>query len=172
MRAAVPLLCAAMVGTTAAGLLACGDGRPRDDTGTGASAAAPSDQGAARHVVEQFGERMRMVSVLGPDSIVSRELREAYGALVSAQLLARWVARPDSAPGRRVSSPWPQRIRIDSIAPVSRDTLMVLGAVLYATSADSAGDDSPSERVMLRIARARDSAWRITEFSRQDAAPR
>src|SRR5690348_5068827 len=102
-------------------LLACatllaGCGRP-DAVAVGGSARAadtavvPLDpERAVRRLVRLFGSRMQTVSLLAPDSIAASRLQEAYGTLVTPDLLSDWMARPTAAPGRRVSSPWPDRI--------------------------------------------------------------
>ena len=90
----------------------------------------------ARRVIARLGERMRQVSLLAPDSVVRREIDDAYAALVSAELRAAWQAAPASAPGREVSSPWPARIEVRSIHPDGR-VCLVEGDVVYVTSADT-----------------------------------
>lgn len=123
-------------------------------------------QQAVRDVVGRFGERLRDVSLLAPDSIVTAALRQAYGALVTPALLATWVAHPDSAPGRRVSSPWPGRIRIDSLRPAGAERVVVTGAVLYATSVERAqGGSAATAPVRLEVSRGADGEWRISDYA-------
>jgi hypothetical protein len=125
--------------------------------------AAVCDTAGARAVVERFGERLRDVSLLAPDSAVARQIREAYAPHVTPGLLAVWVAHPDSAPGRKVSSPWPERIAIDTIAPAGLRTCRVVGHVVYTTSVhETQSGDSLRERVVLRV--TGDSAWRIDTY--------
>jgi hypothetical protein len=66
-------------------------------------------------VVELLGERMKQVSLLAPAYEVRAEIRENYTELVTPRLLDQWLFRPDAAPGREVSSPWPERIEIDTV---------------------------------------------------------
>jgi len=115
----------------------------QDTTATRANqVAAPtsaplSDCGSdTRDVIARFGERMRLVSLLAPDSVVKHELADAYSGLASSKLLAAWQATPASAPGREVSSPWPARIDVRS---TQRDSVFcrVEGDVVYVTSADT-----------------------------------
>ena len=88
-------------------LVGCSERRGADAGATTAAASCDTD---ARDVVERFGRRMREVSLLAPDTVVRRELRDAYGALASDSLLRAWESAPANAPGREVSSPWPARI--------------------------------------------------------------
>lgn len=140
---------------------ACRDPHPR------ASAAADSAQATrcgadVGRVVERLGERMRLVSLLAPDTIVRRELADAYAPLVTAQLLAFWQAAPAGAPGRQLSNPWPARIEVRSIHPEG-DACRVEGDVAYVTSADTT---AVVERrpVTLRV-RETDGGWRVGEYA-------
>jgi hypothetical protein len=140
--------------------------RDRGNEKAADSAIASEQERAARQVVEQFGARMQTVSLLAPDSMVPRQLREAYGPLVTPELLALWTAQPDSAPGRRVSSPWPDRIEVASVRPLGEDTLEVSGTLRYKSSADAAGaSPAASEPVTLRVVRVTDGSWRIGAYA-------
>ncbi|MFN2421307.1 MAG: hypothetical protein ABR527_08000 [Gemmatimonadota bacterium] len=59
-----------------------------------------------------------------------REIREVYGSLVTPSLLDTWIAEPAGAPGRQVSSPWPERIEVDSMGPAGAGICQVLGEVV------------------------------------------
>src|SRR5690606_21003737 len=78
---------------------------------SGATSAADSAAG----VIRSFGEALAMVSVLAPADIVRRDVREHYAPHVTPELLASWLDAPAAAPGREVSSPWPERIEIRSV---------------------------------------------------------
>lgn len=138
------------------------DSKPAAETAR-AAATASCDTSAARDVVQRFGERLRDVSLLAPDSAVSREMREAYAPFVATSLLDAWIARPSSAPGRKVSSPWPARIEIDSVQPVSGGGCRVVGDVVYLTSVEETrGGVANREHVTLRV--ANNSGWRVAGF--------
>ena len=154
---------------------ACGsppasDGRPSSLVD---SVAAVDPQAAVQDVVARFGSKMRQVSVLAPDSIASARLQEVYGALVTPELLADWMSQPDSAPGRRVSSPWPDRIEVRAITPAGTDEFEVTGDVVYLTSAAKSGDRPSTEPARLHVRRTGDGSWRISAFTQgQPATPR
>jgi hypothetical protein len=148
----------------AAALAACGDRAPAPRAGAGGNAGASTctDPGV-RQVVEQFGGRMKMVSTLAPDSIAARAVREAYSGLVTPTLLDRWGADPAHAPGKDVSSPWPERIRIDSMAAAGTGECRVSGAIVYVTSVEMAnGGAAALVPVTLRV--VSDDGWRISAF--------
>jgi len=153
------------IALAAAAVLAACAGResaPARDTAR-ADASRACDVAGAREVVERFGERLRDVSLLAPDSDVTSQIREAYAPFVTASLVDAWIARPDSAPGRRVSSPWPERIEIDSVTPAEPGACRVAGEVVYVTSVEETqGGAAARERVVLRV--ASDSGWRISDY--------
>jgi hypothetical protein len=68
-------------------LVGCSERRAADACATTAAASCGDD---ARDIVERFGRRMRDVSLLAPDTVVRRELRNAYGSLVGVSLLRAW----------------------------------------------------------------------------------
>lgn len=121
------------------------------------------DAAAARAVVERFGERLRRVSLLAPDAVRTREIREAYADLVTPVLLEAWLADPSRAPGRETSSPWPDRIEVRSIAPADGDACVVEGAVVHVTSGEvAAGGAELREPVTLRV--VEEDGWRIAAY--------
>jgi hypothetical protein len=146
---------------------ACNDGAEQSarDTEPDSSPAAGADcaDPAIRVVVRRFGERLREVSLLGPDSVIEVEMRAAYGDLVTPELLDDWVTEPAAAPGREVSSPWPQRIEIAEIDPGEGGACVARGEVIYATSADSTGDRAlGGEYVTLNLIHT--EGWRIGAY--------
>lgn len=144
-------------------VLACGE--PRADSGDepvqepapapSAQETASCDAATARSLAERLGSRLNDVSVLAPDSIVERELRAAYADLVTPELLESWIANPESAPGRRTSSPWPDRLEVRSVTA----ECVVAGEVVLVASTGEAG----RERVQLEVSGGPDPrvvAWR------------
>ncbi|MHB9001624.1 MAG: hypothetical protein ACYC9N_19145 [Thermoanaerobaculia bacterium] len=109
-------------------------------------------------VVEAFGRRLRQVSVLGPSGATASAIRENYAPFVSTKLLDEWLREPAKAPGRQVSSPYPDRIEIETITE-GEARAEVAGDVVEATNQ---GDVA---RVPVRIALAMGNGeWRITAF--------
>jgi hypothetical protein len=152
------LALAATLGVT----FACA-GEPPPPVDTTLANAAVCDTADAKAVVERFGERLRDVSLLAPDSAVRDRIRQVYAAYVTPGLLDAWVARPDSAPGRKVSSPWPARIRVDTVRPAGLHTCRVVGHVIYTTSmSETQGGAILREQIVLRV--TGDSAWRIDDY--------
>lgn len=113
-------------------------------------------------VVKEFGRRMRLVSTTASPDIAAKAMREHYGGLVHPTLLETWAASPADAPGRPVSSPWPDRIDVGSSSPLG-ERATVIGEVVEATSTGEVG------RVPIEVGLARsDGAWLITEYRVRD----
>jgi hypothetical protein len=119
-----------------------------------------------RNLAEQLGARMRLVSLLAPDSIVRRSLADAYGTLVSAPLLTEWQNDPRNAPGRELSNPWPQRLDVRSI-DADGTACRVEGDIVYVTSADTT---TPVERRTVSLRIESGPSPRITEYRVTNAA--
>lgn len=112
---------------------ACRESQPRTTDTVATTSSCDED---ARRVVEDLGRRMRMVSLLAPDSVVARSIRDAYASLATPELLAQWQQSPRQAPGREVSSPWPARIAVSNMQPDARGC-RVTGEIAYVTNADT-----------------------------------
>lgn len=114
-------------------------------------------------VVHAFGERLRNVSVLAPSEQAAGAIRVQYGPLITRDLLDRWIANPAQAPGRQVSSPWPQRIRVSNAQSTDSDRWLVNGSILYTTNADTA-EVVEEKTVRIRVDRNPVGGWSIAEF--------
>jgi hypothetical protein len=131
------------------------------------SVASMDPEGAVRQLVARFGARMQAVALTAPDSIAASRLQEAYGTLVTPDLLSDWMSRPASAPGQHLSRPSPDHIEVRAVNPASADEYLVSGALVYRASATAAGQPrAKSSPVRLRVRRVGDGAWRISVFER------
>lgn len=128
----------------------------------GTSGPSPvSGEAAASSTVAQFGKVLQQVSIVAPDA--SSTIAQVYAPYVEPSLLAQWEADPESAPGRVVSSPWPDHIRIDSIAPQGSG-YAVQGALVFMTSqqVESGGEQGEVPIVVQVIPEG--STWLIAAF--------
>lgn len=132
-------------------------------------AAAPvnCDDPHVRQVVQAFGERLDQVSLLAPDSVVVREIREAYTPYVTGELLERWVSAPRTAPGREVSSPRPDRVEVRSVRVADAQSCRVEGDVVYASSAS--GANGGMRTPVTLFVRRQNEDWRISSYSADSA---
>jgi hypothetical protein len=116
-------------------------------------------------VVEEFGRRMKNVSTLAPHDTAAAAIRKNYSQLVAGTLLQAWTESPERAAGRKVSSPWPDRIEIQTTSAPAADRAVIEGAVVEVTSTGEAG------RTPVRITLQRSAdRWMITGYSEQPAA--
>lgn len=121
------------------------------------------DAPGVREVVEDLGRHLELVPLLAPDSVLVEAIRQEYAPLVTRDLLTMWIEDPAHAPGREGSSPWPDRIEIDSVEPVGAGLCRVEGDVVYITSVElTQGGAASRERVVLRV--TRDDRWRISAY--------
>jgi hypothetical protein len=157
-----------MLAACTALLTACG--QPDAAAAGGSTRAADTDtvpldpERAVRRLVTLFGARMQTVSLLAPDSIAASRLQEAYGTLVTPDLLSDWMARPTVAPGRRVSSPWPDRIEVKSVTPSGTDEYLVTGSLIFESSAGETTERVASRPVRLHVRRGGSGRWRISMY--------
>lgn len=130
-------------------------------TAPAAPAAVANDEAAVRQVVEQFGQRLRNVSLLGPRHVLEASIRREYGPYATDDLLAAWLKDPSKAPGRLTSSPWPERIDIREIRRAAPDRYFVSGEIVESSSGGEGPRRSPV-RIELVAAGA---GWRIASFA-------
>jgi len=100
---------------------ACSAGRP-----------GCSDTSDATAVVEQFGRRLQMVSLQSPTA--KEDLRQQYSPFVAPALLDEWILALPAAPGRMVSSPWPDSIEVTSVEVLTAGRFSVSGTIQEMTS--------------------------------------
>ena len=138
---------------------------PAPGTATPSPTPAPDPEQAVRDLVGAFGARLQEVSLAAPVDTVRASIRDSYGPYVSSRLLDRWLDDPAGAPGRLVSSPWPDRIDIRSVTAVSDTDYEVKGDIIEITSEETdTGGAAAIRPVTLRVARIA-GAWRITDLA-------
>src|SRR5438105_2826431 len=75
---------------------------------------ASPDEAAVRSLVTEFGDHLKNVSLAADPQILRDSIRTEYAPYVTPELLQKWQNNSETAPGRRTSSPWPERIDITS----------------------------------------------------------
>jgi hypothetical protein len=111
------------------------------------------------NLVTDFGHNLQKVSLLAPEDIVKTSIQENYGDLISSNLLSKWQNDPQIAPGRLVSSPWPDRIEILSIEKLTNGTYDVKGEIIEVTSDEKIAAKRPIKLVVKMI----NNRWLIDE---------
>ena len=116
---------------------------------------------AVTSLVENFGKKLQMVSLLAPKDLVNESMKENYSDYVSQELLAKWQNDPQNAPGRMVSSPWPDRIEILNIEKISEDTYQVKGEIIEITSVEKVNGGAAAKRHITLSVKNVDNRWLI-----------
>ena len=126
---------------------------------------AVSEESEVRSVVEDFGRRIQAVPLQSPH--VLEEMRERYTELVSPELLQKWVGDISQAPGRIVSSPWPDRIEITSVVEETSDKYLVTGYVAEVTSVEVVSGGAANKIPVRITVEKAEGRWMITEYTQQ-----
>ena len=114
-------------------------------------------------LVTNFGNYEKSISLQADPELLKSDIQQNYGAFVAGTLLQQWRADPKSAPGRLTSSPWPDRILIDSISPQGTG-YTVSGYIVMMTSTG----ESSQVPVVLIVMRE-NGEWKIVAY--QEAKP-
>lgn len=92
------------------------------------------------NLVEGFGSKLKMVSLLAPKDVLEKEMKENYSEYISQGLMDKWLSDPENAFGRVTSSPWPEKIEIEEIEKISEDEYKVQGNIIEITSVETDGE--------------------------------
>lgn len=124
------------------------------------------DEAAVRSVVVQFGSALKNVSLLSGNA--RDQIQQHYSPYVAPELLAQWKENLSKSPGRLASSPWPDRIEIDSLKKQSNGAYTGTGGIIYITGADSdASLKTPVDFVVEKRREGGSVSWRISSFNMQ-----
>jgi len=85
-------------------------------------------------VVEEFGSKLQLVSLMSPKDILTKSMEEEYSQYVATGLIYEWIEDPLNAPGRLTSSPWPDRIEILNIEKITDYSFSVEGQIVEMTN--------------------------------------
>lgn len=114
-----------------------------------------------KNVVEEFGKRLKLVDLMSQEETLASVMTEQYGDLVARNLIASWIYNPASAPGRTVSSPWPERIDVISAEKASGNRYEIKGVIVELTSYDAEHGKITGERAITLYVGKVDENWKI-----------
>jgi beta-lactamase regulating signal transducer with metallopeptidase domain len=180
------LLAGVLLGACAAGDSAAAVGSaspPASETGMVTSPSAPpsaaadigaenealrdllKDEQDVRELVDNFGRALKNVSLLAPTNDLLKSIEDNYAAYVSPEQLALWKGDPSSAPGRLTSSPWPDRIEIQSLQKDANGDYSVTGNIVELTSTEvDSGGAAATIPVTFKVS-LYGSRWLITGWN-------
>lgn len=116
-------------------------------------------------LVQNFGEQLKMVSLLAPEDIIKENMEKYYGEYVTPKLIEDWLNDPMKAPGRFLSSPWPERIDILEVEKLSEDEYEVTGNIIELTSVELKEGGIASKKSIILTIKKYDGKWLIDEFN-------
>ncbi len=126
-------------------------------------ASSAAEQAQVRELVRDFGKRLGQVSLLAPDA--AQEIKTQYSEFVSPDLLETWMNDPQQAPGRLVSSPWPDRIEITALTKETPDRYVITGSVIEITSVELVNGGAAAKIPVRIVAGDSQGHWLITEYA-------
>lgn len=127
--------------------------------------AAINEETKIRNIVEGFGKQLQLVSLQSPTA--SQDIEERYSEFVSPELMRTWISDVSIAPGRIVSSPWPDRIEIVQLAQQAPDQYAVTGYIVQVTSKEVAGGGEAARIPVRMTVQKTQGRWTITEYSEE-----
>lgn len=117
---------------------------------------------AVAAVVQNFGSRLKNVSLLAPDA--AQQIQAQYAEFATPELLAAWMADPLQAPGRLTSSPWPDRIEVDAIHSIDPTLYHLVARVIEITSAEVGSDEIVASYAVSLTVRQTGGQWLISDY--------
>lgn len=130
------------------------------------------DENDVRTLVEAFAGKLKMVSLAAPADVAAQNIEKYYSDYVTPELLARWKKDPENAPGRVVSSPWPERVDIFSTERIDKDNYSVSGEIIEVTSVELAKGGAAAKRpVTVKVQKA-NGRWLISDLTLGEYAQR
>lgn len=130
------------------------------------------DRQDVQALVEAFGKRLQRVSLSAPKDMAATSIKENYRDYVTSELLQKWLADPQSAPGRTVSSPWPDRIDILKLETGDKNQYTVQGEILEVTSVELADGGAAAKRPVTIAAQKVNGRWLISSATTGEYAHR
>jgi len=131
-RGGIVALCLVVVAVIVIGaLVACG--------GSTAAELTAEEKAQITELLDNFGRELTNVTIIDPENVVAEQIKEHYTPYLTSNLLSKWVLDPSLAMGRTTSSPWPDRIEVDSMEKVDNDRIKVQGYVVWVASGGQNG---------------------------------
>ncbi len=124
---------------------------------------AKEDEAAVRALVEEFGTKLKNVSLLNEGGVWS-QIQNVYGPYLTRELLDEWATNPSRALGRQTSSPWPERIEVGSLERRSDTEYLVQSYLIEVTNEGGGIGEAPTEtsrRAVVFTVRLENDVWRI-----------
>lgn len=122
-----------------------------------------TEEAQIKDLVGTFGKRLQTVSLLSSDA--AQEIRNQYSEFVSPALLDQWIGNISNAPGRTVSSPWPDRIEITTLSKETPEAYLVTGFIVEVTSVEVVNGGAAAKIPVRIVVQKEQGRWLITEYT-------
>ena len=132
---------------------------------TQASTSTVSDEDQIKDLISNFGKRLQNVSLLAPEA--PQEIKDQYSKYVSPALLDMWMSDVSKAPGRLVSSPWPDRIEITNLSKEGSDRYEIRGNVIEVTSVEVLNGGAAAKIPVRLVVQNVQGSWYIAGFKEE-----
>ncbi len=129
------------------------------------TASNAAEEAEVRDLVENFGKRLQVVSLQAPDAV--QEIQKQYSEFVTPALLEMWMNDVLKAPGRIVSSPWPDRIEITTLSREGSDRYEITGFVVEVTSLEVVNGGAVARIPVRIVVQKGQGSWLITEYAEE-----
>ena len=129
------------------------------------TASNTDEEAEIRDLVENFGKGLQTVSLLSTDA--AQEMQKQYSDFVSPALLETWMKDVTKAPGRTVSSPWPDRIDITTLSKEGSDRYVITGFVIEVTSVEMVNGGAAAKIPVRIVVQRGQGRWLITEYAEE-----
>jgi len=120
-------------------------------------------------IVEDFGKQLQTVSLQSPNA--NEEMHANYTPFIAPELLEKWMNDLSTAPGRIVSSPWPDRIEITSITQQTPTMYLITGDIIEVTSLEAVQGGAANEIPVQITVENVQGNWLITGFETASYQP-
>jgi hypothetical protein len=126
--------------------------------------AASENAALVRNIVYNFGDQLKGVTPLIKHEDFVAQMNAHYAKFVHQDLMNKWNAQPETAPGRVSISPWPEMIEIDSKTLNKNGSYTVEAHIVQKTKgADGGSVDAGSVPIRLIVTMGPDG-WQITDY--------
>jgi len=115
-------------------------------------------------LIEVFGEQLKKVSLSAPKDVISTSIEENYSDYVTSELLQKWQDNPQSAPGRTVSSPWPEGIDILRMEMENKHQYTVYGNIVEVTGDEFKKGEIAAKRAVEMVIKKVNDDWFISSM--------
>lgn len=100
----------------------------------------PEKAVVAEKLTKEFGRRQALVSLVTEKPVRDKAISGHYGYYASLEIIKKWQADPENAPGRHTADPWPGEIEVEDVIENEDGSFTVTGSLIELTFQDGYKD--------------------------------